>query len=215
MRVISLNVGLPRSVPYKDGEVQTGIFKSAVAGPRMMRRHNLDGDGQADLKNHGGVAKAVYAYPSEHYGFWRKELPGADLPWGIFGENLTTEGLREEDAGIGDDYRIGRAVLKVCQPRIPCYKLDIRFGRNDMPKRFLASCRSGIYFSVVEEGPIGAGDTIERIQRGEHGITVADVQRAYIHTRDEVELVRRMLSLQILPPGLHRDFAERLAALDA
>jgi len=214
MKIISLNVGLPRSVPYNNGEVQTGIFKSAVAGPRMMRRHNLDGDGQADLKNHGGVAKAVYAYSSEHYEFWHRELPGMELPWGIFGENLTTEGLREEDACIGDHYRIGRAVLRVCQPRIPCYKLGIRFGRDDMPKRFLASCRSGIYFSVVEEGLIGAGDAIERILRGEHGITVADVQRAYVHVRDEAALVRRMLSLQILPPGLHQDFAEKLAALE-
>jgi MOSC domain-containing protein YiiM len=214
MRVVSLNVGLPRSVPYKSGEVATGIFKSAVAGPRMLRRLNLDGDGQADLENHGGVAKALYAYPSEHYEFWRKELPGMELPWGIFGENLTTEGLKEEDAGIGDHYRIGRAVVMVRQPRIPCYKLGVRFGRDDMAKRFLASGRSGIYFSVVEEGLVSAGDTIERIHRSEHGVTVADVQRAYVHGKEDVALVRRIVGLGILPAGLQKDFAQKLAVLE-
>ena len=213
MKIVSLNAGLPRSVRYRDGEVTTGIFKSAVAGPRMLRRLNLDGDGQADLKNHGGTAKAVYAYPSEHYEFWRKELPGMELPWGIFGENLTTEGLREEDAAIGDHYRIGRAVVMVCQPRIPCYKLGVRFGRDDMAKRFLASGRSGIYFSVVEEGLVNAGDAVERIHRGEHGITVADIQRVYVHGRDDLALVRRIVSLKILPAGLHDDFVQRLATL--
>ena len=215
MKIVSLNAGLPRSVRYRDGDVTTGIFKSAVAGPRMLRRLNLDGDGQADLKNHGGTAKAVYAYPSEHYEFWRKELPGMELPWGIFGENLTTEGLREEDAAIGDHYRIGRAVVMVCQPRIPCYKLGVRFGRDDMAKRFLASGRSGIYFSVVEEGLVNAGDAIERIHRGEHGITVADIQRAYVHGRDDLALVRRIVSLKILPAGLHDDFVQKLATLGA
>ena len=214
MKIVSLNVGLPRSVRYADRDVTTGIFKAAVAGPRMMRRLNFEGDGQADLENHGGVAKAVYAYPSEHYDFWRKELPGMELPWGIFGENLTTEGLKEEDAGIGDHYRIGRAVVMVCQPRIPCYKLCARFGREDMAKRFLASGRCGIYFSVVEEGLVAAGDAIERMQRGEHGLTIADIQRAYVHGRDDVALVRRIVSLAIMPAGLHKDFVQKLAALE-
>jgi len=215
MKIISVNVGLPRSVRSGDRDVTTGIFKSAVAGPRMLRRTNLEGDGQADLENHGGVAKAVYAYPSEHYGFWRKELPGTELPWGMFGENLTTEGLREEDAGIGDHYRIGRAVVMVCQPRIPCYKLGVRFGRDDIAKRFLASERCGIYFSVVEEGQLAAGDAIERLQRGEHGLTIADIERAYVHGRDDIALVRRIVSLKIMPAGLHNDFVQKLAALES
>jgi MOSC domain-containing protein YiiM len=215
MKIISVNVGLPRSVRSGDRDVITGIFKSAVAGPRMLRRLNLEGDGQADLENHGGVAKAVYAYPSEHYEFWRKELPGMELPPGIFGENLTTEGLREEDAGIGDHYRIGRAVVMVRQPRIPCYKLGVRFGRDDIAKRFLASGRCGIYFSVEEEGLVAAGDAIERIQRGGHGLTIADIERAYVHGRDDVALMRRIVSLKIMPAGLHDDFVQKLAALEA
>lgn len=215
MKIISVNVGLPRSVRSGDRDVTTGIFKYAVAGARMLRRLNLDGDGQADLENHGGVAKAVYAYPSEHFEFWRKELPGMELPPGIFGENLTTEGLKEADAGIGDQYRIGRAVVMVCQPRIPCYKLGIRFERGDIAKRFLASERCGIYFSVVEEGLVAAGDAIERIQRGEHGLTIADIERAYVHGRDEIALVRRIVSLKIMPAGLHHDFVQKLAALEA
>jgi MOSC domain-containing protein YiiM len=210
MKIISLNVGLPRTVSARDREVTTGIFKSPVPGPVMLRRLNLDGDRQADLENHGGRNKAVYAYPSEHYEFWRGELPGMDLPWGIFGENLTIEGLMEDAACIGDHFRIGEAVVAVSQPRIPCYKLGFRFGRDDIVKRFLASGRSGIYFSVVEEGMVKAGDAIERIHRNEHGISVAEINRAYVHGRENIPLVRRIVGAEILPPGLHRDFVEQL-----
>jgi len=213
MKVVSLNVGLPREHPFHDRQVTTGIFKFAVPGPLMLRRHNLDGDGQADLQNHGGNNKAVYAYPSEHYEFWRRELPGVNLVWGNFGENLTTEGLKEEDACLGDRYRIGEAVVAVAQPRIPCYKLGLRFGRDDMPKRFLASRRSGIYFSVVEEGLVKPGDAIERIHRNEHALSVADINRAYVHGSDNVPLIRRIVAAQVLPPGLQNDFAEQLATL--
>jgi MOSC domain-containing protein YiiM len=210
MKIVSLNVGLPRALRVRDREVTTGIFKSPVPGPVMLRRLNLDGDRQADLENHGGRNKAVYAYPSEHYEFWRGELPGMDLPWGIFGENLTIEGLMEDAACIGDHFRIGEAVVAVSQPRIPCYKLGIRFGRDDIVKRFLASGRSGIYFSVVEEGMVKAGDAIERIHRNEHGISVAEINRAYVHGPENIPLVRRIVGAEILPPGLHRDFVEQL-----
>lgn len=214
MKIVSLNVGLPRSVPYMDREIRTGIFKQPVAGPLLLRRLNLDGDHQADLENHGGRNKAVYAYPSEHYEFWRGELPEKDLPWGMFGENLTTEGLLEENACIGDHFRIGQAIVKVTQPRIPCYKLGIRFGRADMVKRFLASRRSGIYFSVVEEGLINKGDTIERVREDERRISIADVNRAYVNTRDNIPLVRQIVSLELLPRGLHDEFVESLAVLE-
>jgi MOSC domain-containing protein YiiM len=210
MKIVSLNVGLPRALRVRDREVTTGIFKSPVPGPVMLRRLNLDGDRQADLENHGGRNKAVYAYPSEHYEFWRGELPGMDLPWGIFGENLTIEGLMEDAACIGDHFRIGEAVVAVSQPRIPCYKLGFRFGRDDIVKRFLASGRSGIYFSVVEEGMVKAGDAIERIHRNEHGISVAEINRAYVHGPENIPLVRRIVGAEILPPGLHRDFVEQL-----
>lgn len=214
MKIVSINVGLPRTLPFHDREVTTGIFKSPVSGPVMMRRLNLDGDRQADLQNHGGRNKAVYAYPSEHYDFWRGELPGMELPWGIFGENLTIEGLMEEDACIGDHFRIGEAVVVVRQPRIPCYKLGLRFGRDDMPKRFLASGRSGVYFSVQEEGLVNVGDAIERVHRNEHGISVAEVNRAYVHGRENVPLVRRIVRSEILPAGLHQDFLEQLISLE-
>ncbi len=214
MKIVSLNVGMPRKVPYGDREVMTGIFKSPVPGPILLRRLNLDGDHQADLENHGGRNKAVYAYPSEHYDFWRQELPGVELVLGNFGENLTTEGLLEEDAHIGDQFRIGTAVVKVTQPRIPCYKLGIRFGRPDMVKRFLASRRSGIYFSVVEEGLVNTGDAIERVHEDERGISVADINRAYVNLRDNLALARRIVSMEVLPRGLHDEFVEELASLD-
>ena len=214
MKIVSLNVGLPRTVRYMDRDITTGIFKSPVPGPLLLRRLNLDGDHQADLENHGGRNKAVYAYPSEHYEFWRREFPEMELPWAMFGENLTTEGLSEEDACLGDHFRIGAAVVKVTQPRIPCYKLGIRFGRPDIVKRFLASRRSGIYFAVVEEGLVNTGNAIERVQESEHRISIADVNRAYVDARDNLSLARRIVSLELLPRGLHDEFVEELSALD-
>jgi MOSC domain-containing protein YiiM len=215
VKIISLNVGQPRTVLDRGREVGTGIFKSSVPGPLMLRRTNLDGDRQADLQVHGGRNKAVYAYPSEHYEFWHAELPGAELSWGNFGENLTTEGLSENDACIGDQFRIGGAVVKVTQPRIPCFKLGIRFGRDDMPKRFLASGRSGIYFSVIEEGLVNVGDAIELVRRDESGVTIADVNRAYVHSRENTDLLRRIVRSEILPAGLQQDFLQRLASLQS
>ena len=213
MKIISLNVGKPRTVLQGDQEVKTSIFKSPMQGPLLLRRLNLDGDVQSNLELHGGRNKAVYAYASEHYEFWRNEFPEQELPWGMFGENLTTEGLTEENACIGDQFRAGEAVVKVTQPRMPCFKLGIRFGRPDMVKRFLASWRSGIYFSVVEEGMIDAGDAIEKIHEDEHRISIADINRAYVDTRNNEPLLRRIVNLGILPQGLHAEFAEELALL--
>lgn len=214
MKVLSLNVGLPQRVPFHDREVTTSIFKSPVPGPLMLRRLNLDGDFQSDLEVHGGKNKALYAYPSEHYDYWRELLPDYEFSLGNFGENLSTEGLREQDACIGDVYRVGGATVRVTQPRMPCYKLGIRFGRDDMVKRFLASGRSGIYFYVVEEGLINVGDTIEKINAVPNGISIWDVNQAYAHTGENIELARRIVEAQILPRGLHDDFVEMLAALD-
>ncbi|HXX71499.1 MAG TPA: MOSC domain-containing protein [Candidatus Acidoferrum sp.] len=214
MKILSLNVGLPRRVLFHDREVMTAIFKSPVDGPLMLYRLNLNGDRQADLEVHGGTNKAVYAYASEHYAYWRQQLPEVDFAWGHFGENMTTEGLREEDALIGDVYRIGQAVVKVTQPRMPCYKLGIRFGRDDMVKRFLASGRSGVYFSVVEQGLVNCGDAIEKIGTQPNSISIQDVNRAYANSRDNVELVRRIVSARILPRGLHQDFVDELARID-
>jgi len=174
MQVISINVGLPREVEWRGQIVQTSIVKEPVAGRVRVDRLNIEGDRQSDLTVHGGVGKAVYVYPSEHYEFWRKELPDSDLPWGAFGENLTTAGLSEDDVHIGDRFAIGSAEFVVTQPRMPCFKLTIRFGRADMIKRFYRSGRSGFYFAVAKEGEIGAGDEISLLNRDADAITIAE-----------------------------------------
>jgi MOSC domain-containing protein YiiM len=174
MQVNSVNVGLPRNVEWRGQIVQTSIFKEPVAGTVRVGRLNIEGDQQSDLTVHGGAGKAVYVYPSEHYSYWRQELPDADLPWGAFGENLTPTGLLEEDVHIGDRLGIGSAEFVVTQPRMPCFKLTIRFGRADMIKRFLRSGRSGFYLAVTKEGEIAAGDAISVISRHPDAITIAE-----------------------------------------
>jgi MOSC domain-containing protein YiiM len=210
MHVVSLNLGMPREVIAHDRLVLTGIFKSPVEGKIHLRRLNFDGDGQADLRVHGGKDKAVYAYPSEHYGYWREELPEMDLPWGVFGENLTTVGLSEEDLHIGDRLRIGEAILRVAQPRLPCYKLGIRFGRDDIIKRFLASGRSGFYFAVDNEGEIGAGDPIEIIDREPHHISIADLNRLITADEDDRVVIEEVLAVESLPQNWRDHFMKRL-----
>ena len=210
MRLISVNVGRPRLVMWRGEPVSTGIFKEPVEGRVGLRALNLDGDRQADLTVHGGPAKAVYAYPSEHYSYWRGELPGVELPWGMFGENFTTEGLLETTVNVGDRFRVGTAELIVTQPRMPCYKLGVKFGRADMVKRFLASARSGFYFAVLREGEVGAGDEVELIAREPRGVTVADVVRLYVRDRDDVETMRRAVAVEALPQGWRDEFLERI-----
>jgi MOSC domain-containing protein YiiM len=214
MKIISLNVGLPRVVLWKGVEVSTSIFKEPVAGPVMLRRLDLDGDRQADLEVHGGPAKAVYAYPSEHYPLWQKELREPELRWANFGENFTTEGLLESDACIGDRFRIGEALVMVTQPRFPCYKLGIRFGREDIIEKFLKSGRSGIYFAVLEEGLVNAGDAIEQVHRDPASLTITEINQAYTKTGDFVPLMRRAAEHEILPDRLKGHFLRQLASLD-
>lgn len=213
MRVVSVNVGLPREVIYKGKTVKTGIFKEPVAGRIMLRRLNLDGDRQADLSLHGGPSKAVYAYPSEHYAYWRQQLPEMGLPWGVFGENLTTEGLREDRVNIGDCFRIGSAEAMVTEPRLPCYKLGLRFGRDDIIKRFLQSGRTGFYFAVLREGEVGAGDEIELIGRDENNVAVPDITRLYVsknYSRADLETLLRATQLRALPESWRDYFREKL-----
>jgi MOSC domain-containing protein YiiM len=199
--VISVNVGQPRDVPWKHTQVSTAIFKSPVDGPIDVKTLNLRGDQQADLAVHGGPNKAVYGYPSEHYSYWRTELPHADLAWGAFGENLTTRGLLEDQLHIGDRLRIGSALLMVTQPRVPCYKLTIRFDRDDMIKRFIASQTSGFYFAVVEEGQLAAGAPIEIAHRDPAAVSVADINRLYYGHAADKTLLRRAVNLDALPQG--------------
>lgn len=210
-RVISVNVGLPRDVGWRGRSVSTGIFKQPVEGPIAVRRLNLDGDRQADLSVHGGPDKAVYAYPVEHYAYWQMELPDMDLPWAQFGENLTTTGLLEDMLQIGDRVRVGSAELVVTQPRLPCYKLGIRFGRADMVRRFQRSGRTGFYFAVAEEGEVRAGDRIALVRRATHGVTVADITRLYASDGEDEALLRRAAAIEGLPASWRDYFRERLA----
>ncbi|HYG78756.1 MAG TPA: MOSC domain-containing protein [Pyrinomonadaceae bacterium] len=210
MKLISVNVGRPRLVVWRGQSVSTGIFKEPVAGRVALRTLNLDGDRQADLTVHGGPSKAAYAYPSEHYEFWRAELPGTELPWGMFGENFTTEGLSESAVNIGDQFRVGSAEVMVTEPRMPCHKLGIKFGRSDILRRFLASGRTGFYFSVLREGEVEAGDSIELLARDAHNVTVADITRLYARDRDDSELMRRAIEVEALPDSWRDYFRERL-----
>ena len=212
MKIISVNVGMPREVEWKGHQVLTGIFKEPIEGRVRVRTLNLDGDGQADLNVHGGATKAVYVYPSEHYRFWREELEGRELPWGMFGENLTTSGLDEETVRIGDRFRIGTAEFQVTEPRMPCAKLGLRFGREDILKRFLVSGRSGFYLSVLCEGDVGAGDAIEEIHREENTVRVLDVTLGYSKERNNRELLQRLAETEKLPESWRGVFRKRLAA---
>jgi len=209
MKLLSVNVGLPREVEWKGKIVRTSIFKTPVVGRVRVAKLNVKGDQQSDLTVHGGIDKAVYAYPSEHYSFWRSELPGMDLPWGVFGENFTTVGLLE-DTHIGDRFRIGSAQFVVTQPRMPCFKLGIRFNRPDMVKRFLQSGRTGFYFAVLEEGEVAAGDSIELLERDEHNIPVADVVNLYRGDATNQDLLRRVSELPSLPNSWRDYFRKRL-----
>jgi MOSC domain-containing protein YiiM len=214
MKIVSVNVGLPRLVLRNDEPVSTGIFKEPVAGRVMMRTLNLDGDRQSDLSVHGGPQKAVYVYPSEHYDFWKQELPDMDLPWGVFGENLTTTGLFETEINIGDKFRIGTGEVMITQPRMPCYKLGIRFGRADIIKRFLVSERSGFYLSVLKEGEIGAGDEFQLLEKNTSGVRVVDVTRLYSSDKENVDLMRRAIATEALPESWRGHFIKQLEKLN-
>jgi MOSC domain-containing protein YiiM len=210
MKLISINTGLPREVTWRGKTVKTGIFKNPVDSPVMLRTLNLDGDQQADLSVHGGESKAVYAYPVEHYDFWRNELPDMTLAYGMFGENFTTEGLLENAVNIGDRFRIGAAEIIVTEPRMPCYKLGLKFGRADMVKRFLASRRTGFYFAVLKEGEVEAGARIEPLGRNANGITVQDITRLYAFEKDDLKMLRRVIQLEALPETWRSYFQHQL-----
>lgn len=210
MQVVSVNVGLPQEVTWKQMMVQTAIFKKPVSGQVRVEKLNLAGDKQADLTVHGGANKAVYAYPSEHYEYWRDQLPDATLSWANFGENLTTEGLAEDALCIGDRLRIGSAVLTVTQPRLPCYKLALRFNRDDMIKRFLASRRCGFYFSVSEEGDLAAGSKMEILFRDPERVTVIDMVDLYLADKLDPDLLERALRVAALPDDWKGALPERV-----
>ena len=212
MKIVSVNVGLPRPVEWRGRRIMTGIFKEPVSGSVAVRRLNLDGDRQADLSVHGGVHKAVYAYPSEHYPFWRQELDRQDLTWGALGENLTTEGWWEDEIHIGDRFRAGTAEFIVTQPRSPCFKLAMKFDRDDIVENFLENARPGLYLSVAKEGELAAGDAFERIAEDENHITVTDIFRLFADrkARPDPDLLRRAAELEALPFSWRDYFRKRL-----
>ena len=215
MKVVSINVGLPREVQWRGKTVQTSIFKKPVAGRVRVERLNVEGDRQSDLTVHGGADKAVYAYPAEHYSFWREQLPGMDLPWGAFGENFTTEGLVEGSVHIGDQLRVGSAEFMVTQPRMPCFKLGIRFGRPDIVKHFLRSGRTGFYFAVAQEGEVTVGDAVTLIARNDLAVTIAEIVGLYTADAGNQELLRKASELSALPKSWRDYFRKRLWEPDA
>ncbi len=209
--LLSVSVGRPRDVEWRGRTTRTSIYKTPVTGRVHVGRLNLDGDEQSDLSVHGGPDKAVYVYPSEHYAHWRSELPDVELPFGAFGENFTTEGLLDDAVAIGDRYRIADAEFIVTQPRMPCFKLGIRFQRPDMVKRFHHGRRNGFYFRVTREGTVGAGDAIEQIARDDRGLSVMDVVRLYDDDEPDPTLMRRAIEHPALPASWRDHFRQQMA----
>jgi MOSC domain-containing protein YiiM len=213
MKLVSVNTGLPREVTWHGRSVTTGIYKDPVAGRVTLRKLNLDGDRQADLSVHGGEYKAVYCYPIAHYDCWKRELPGRELPVGMFGENFTVEGFQEDSVHLGDQLSVGSAEVIVTQPRLPCYKLGIRFQSDDMVRRFLVSGRTGFYLAVTREGEVGAGDEIKVVGRDANEVPVSEITRLYIAKRygdADVASLRRALRIAALPESWKEYFRERL-----
>lgn len=208
MKLLSVSVGQPREINHNGRTFTTSIFKTPVDGRVMMRRLNLDGDRQSDLQNHGGVYKAVYAYPYEHYATWAQELARDDFTYGQFGENLTVEGLLEDSVYIGDEFRIGEALVQVTQPRAPCYKLAYKMGLPDFVKQFLASGRSGIYLRVLEEGEVGAGDPIEQVASAKDSLTVRQINDLMFFDKENIPAIQRAMNLPALAPGWRDTFRQ-------
>lgn len=211
MKILSINVGSPREIQWRGKAVRTSIFKASVQGAIQVNRLNLAGDQQSDLSVHGGADKAVYAYPAEHYAFWRQEMPGIDFPWGAFGENFTTEGLLESAVRIGDRFWAGSSEFVVTQPRMPCFKLGIRFGRPDIVKRFLNSGRTGFYLAVLREGEVAAGDVLVLTGRDEHALSVTDIVELYATKAASPELMRRAAESPALAASWRDYFRKRIS----
>ncbi len=210
MKIISINVGLPRDVEWQGKVLKTSIWKNPVAGRIPVSKLNLKGDQQSDLSVHGGADKAVYAYPREHYAYWQNALSDMELPWGAFGENFTIEGILEDQIRVGDRLQIGSAEFIVTQPRMPCFKLGVRFNDMHMVKRFLKSRRTGFYFAVLREGEVGSGDEIHFKERQEGGLTIADIVNLYTVDSENQELLRRATEQPALPDSWKEYFRKRL-----
>ena len=210
MKLVSVNVSAPRPISYDGKTVMTGIFKEPVAGRVKLHTLGLDGDAQADLECHGGIYKAVYTYPFEHYDYWARELGRNDFAFGQFGENLTVAGFSEDDVHVGDMFRVGDALLEVTQPRVPCFKLAYKLGVPDFPKRFTHSGRTGFYQRVLAEGEVGAGDAIERVKTDPRGVTVRDMMRIMHIDREDFSLMEKAVGIPALTPSWREELKARL-----
>ncbi|MBD2704611.1 MOSC domain-containing protein [Spirosoma sp. BT702] len=206
MHILSVNVGLPRSVEWAGRTITTGIFKQPIQGAVSLEPLNFVGDQQADLKVHGGPDKAVYAYDNLHYEHWQHQLERDDWTPGLFGENLTTEGLLESEVHIGDLFRVGSALLRAVQPRFPCYKLNVRFDDPGMTRRFAREGRSGIYFRVVEPGAVQASDVITLIEAANTNITIQTVFQIVLNRQANADLLAQLVALPHLPDSIKRMF---------
>ena len=213
MKLLSVNISQPKPVEFDGQDYLTGIYKQAVKGRIWLGRLNLDGDGQADLDAHGGPNRALYCYPHENYAYWRKELQRDDFQYGQFGENLTTQGLLENEVCIGDIYEIGQAVIQLTQPRVPCYKLANKLGIPGFAKTFLRANRSGFYARVLEEGGVQADDGIRLLQRDAVGMSVAEVNAELYLEKGDRASVERALRIEALSPGWRRSFETMLAKI--
>ena len=210
MNLLSVSVSMGKEVPYRDKSVTTGIFKEPVGGRIMLRSLNLDGDRQIDLRGHGGPFKAVCVYTTENYEHWKQELGRDDFRVPQFGENFTVEGMHEDDVHVGDVFRVGEALVEVTQPRVPCYRLGIKMADPHFPKKFLQSCLVGFYFRVLEEGVVGAGDSIELVRKDPEQMSVRQVCRLYYFDRDNLEDCKRAIRIKALSPGWREGFEDRL-----
>lgn len=206
MKLLSLNVGKPKEIEWNGKKFLTGIFKFPVEGERRVSFLNIEGDEQADLRVHGGVNKAIYAYDVSHYLYWKEYLRRDDWQCGMFGENLTTEGLLDNEAKIGNLYQIGSVRLQVVQPRFPCTKLNVRFGLPDMMERFTAQRRNGIYFRVIKEGSLKTGDEIRLVEPSPFDVTIQQYVDCYYEKGRDKAVVDTLLSIPFLPPGQRKVF---------
>ena len=208
VKLLSVNVSLPKEVPYKGKTIRTGIFKEPVPGRVKLRQLNLDGDGQADLVGHGGIYKAVHVYSLENYDYWKRQLGRNDFSYGQFGENFTVEEMLEDQVHVGDVFRVGTALVEITQPRVPCFKLAMKMQRPDFLKLFMPSERVGFYFRVLEEGEVGAGDVLERVKVGPEQMTVREMFHLLYFDPDNLEGARKALRIPAMSPGWRGSFEE-------
>ena len=205
MKIISTNIGLPQTITWKEKTVQTGIFKKPVNKPIFLSKLGVDEDAVMNKKVHGGIDKSCYLYPTDHYAFWKQKYPDLDWNWGIFGENLSVAGLAENKMHIGDVLEIGESIVKITQPRIPCYKLGVRFGHQEIIKQFLEASRSGIYVKVLKEGFVQAGDQVYLLERQSNNLTVSQIFDQFTASKRDKYLIDKALGDVDLAASMIKD----------